>query len=508
MREENGEVNRPPQQEPAAGEFSPPPWPRVRAGADGGANRFAPDQPSPDQPFAEPAASRVPTSLPEPAREAPNPAVDAGGQGADSPTGSAAASAPAASPAPHPEASSPVESSRPSTAAKETRRKGPGWFGLATAMALTAFISIGAGVALSGGPLPDEISNPLEEPSPLDLQSGLVETVEETVATPDWAAVATAVRPATISIRSDGGGETGTGSGVIVVPDGTIITNYHVVANAMDGGDLTVILNDGRLYSAYVVGTDPTTDLAVVRLENPPEGLVAVNFADSDELVVGQPVMAVGSPLGLTDTVTLGIISALERPVLVTGEQNGGGLDPYSQLPEESGTVTEAIVTNAIQTDAPINPGNSGGPLFDDSGAIVGINSSIASRDTDSSSVGSIGLGFAIPSNLVKDITEQIIATGSAQHAMLGVQIASSAVQAEGMTRLGASVEGVVPGSAAEAAGVFTGDVIISIDGRVVTSGPSLTGFVRRHHPGDAVVLEVVRNGEVIELPATLQAKE
>jgi putative serine protease PepD len=340
--------------------------------------------------------------------------------------------------------------------------------------------------AMTGG------SSETTDSEPADV----VEPVEATEGAPDWQAVAAAVRPATVSILVEGATEAASGSGVIIDSSGHIITNHHVVSGAAQGGNITVTLHDGRLYSATITGTDPTTDLAVLTLDNPPTDLTAALLGDSSTLEVGQPVMAIGAPLGLADTVTTGIISALDRPVAVS-----------SSADSAAQAQTEVVVTNAIQIDASINPGNSGGPLFNAQGAVVGINSSIASMGSSSSEAGSIGLGFAIPVNLAKSVASQIIETGSAQHAMLGVQISTSSVLVGEDNRLGALVATVNPGSAAEAAGLIQGDVIVGINGSSVTSGPSLTGYVRRYSAGDQVTLDVVRNGVQQQVLVTLQQR-
>ncbi len=244
-----------------------------------------------------------------------------------------------------------------------------------------------------------------------------------TVANPDWEKVAEAVRPSVVAIKVQISGGEAEGSGVIVDTKGHILTNNHVVAGATQGG-ISVTLSDGRVFAATVAGTDPTTDLAVITLTNPPSDLVPAVLGDSSKVVVGEPVMAVGNPLGLSSTVTTGIVSALDRPVTTS--------DGSSQ----------AVVTNAIQIDAAINPGNSGGPLFNAQGEVVGITSSIASL---SQSSGSIGLGFAIPSNLANRIGAELLADGTASHALLGVELTDGQATADGVTRMGAKILSVSP---------------------------------------------------------------
>lgn len=377
------------------------------------------------------------------------------------------------------------------------RRGGPGWASLILGMILAVLVTLAVVFGVWGAQSPFASAPAITGGSSetIDSEPGdVVEPVEVTEGAPDWQAVAAAVRPATVSILVEGATEAASGSGVIIDSSGHIITNHHVVSGAAQGGAITVTLHDGRLYSATIVGTDSTTDLAVLTLDNPPTDLTAALLGDSATLEVGQPVMAIGAPLGLADTVTTGIISALDRPVAVSSSA-------------DSSAQSEVVVTNAIQIDASINPGNSGGPLFNAQGAVIGINSSIASMGSSSSEAGSIGLGFAIPVDLAKSVATQIIETGSAQHAMLGVQISTSSVLVGDENRLGALVATVNPGSAAEAAGLIQGDVIVGINGSAVTSGPSLTGYVRRYSAGDQVTLDVVRDGVQQQVLVTLQQR-
>lgn len=303
---------------------------------------------------------------------------------------------------------------------------------------------------------------------------------------PDWEAVAAAVRPSVvaISVRTTQG--EGAGSGVILDTEGHILTNNHVVAGA---DTVQVMLSDGRLYEATVVGTDPTTDLAVLELADPPDDLTPATLGTSEDVGVGESVMAVGNPLGLDSTVTTGIVSALDRPVTASAEGS-----------------SSATVTNAIQIDAAINPGNSGGPLFDSQGLVIGITSSIATLTGGQS--GSIGLGFAIPVDLATTIADQLIADGRAEHAFLGVTLNEGEGTANGVTRQGAQVVEVVPDTPAAGAGLQPGDVIVAIDDSAVGSAESLTGFVRQYASGDEVTLTVIRDGESIDLTVTLATRE
>jgi putative serine protease PepD len=304
---------------------------------------------------------------------------------------------------------------------------------------------------------------------------------------PDWQAVASAVQASVVAIQVSTGQGEAQGSGVIVDTDGHIVTNNHVVAGAQDD-KVQVTLTDGRIFTADVVGTDPTTDLAVIRLQDAPDDLTAAALGDSGEITVGDPVMAVGNPLGLANTVTTGIVSALDRPVSTS----------------ETGAA-EAVVTNAIQIDAAVNPGNSGGPLFDAQGRVIGITSSIA---TTSSESGSIGLGFAIPVNLADLIAGQLIEDGTAEHAFLGVGLSDTTATADGVTRSGAQVQSVTAGSPAAEAGVREGDVIVAIDGKAVAGAESLTGYVRAYPSGAEVTVTLVRDGASQDVDVTLAVRE
>lgn len=394
------------------------------------------------------------------------------------------------------------------TQPRRMKRRGPGWGALILAMILTAVLSVV--LTLSFGTGLTTFDRPHSQSNDPVTSGPTAPLVEQKEGASDWQAVANAVRPATVAIQVQAGNSGDTGSGVMWDADGHIVTNNHVVADAQGPETVTVSLNDGRLYHAEVVGTDPTTDLAVIKLQDAPSDLVSANFGSSDSLTVGEPVMAIGSPLGLSDTVTTGIISALDRPVAVKGtapRQSGDadlwGLQPNAQAQPEP------VITNAIQIDASINPGNSGGPLFDENGRVIGINSSIASLGPSESSAGSIGLGFAIPVDLVKNVATQLITNGKAEHAQLGVIIRSAAVSVDGVTRVGAEVADVVSDGAAASADIEVGDVIIKIDGHDVVSSRSLTGYVRRYNSGDEVTLVVARDGKAVDVPVTLkQAQE
>jgi putative serine protease PepD len=291
--------------------------------------------------------------------------------------------------------------------------------------------------------------------------------------------VANAVLPSVVKINVSGPQGSGSGSGVIISSDGEILTNNHVVALAGQGGTLAVNFNDGTARRATVVGTDPLTDLAVIKAQNI-SGLRPATIDTAGNVDVGEAVVAVGSPFGLQSTVTSGIISALNRPVSVS---------------ESQGTST---AYPAIQTDAAINPGNSGGPLVNMAGEVIGINSSIRTTgSTDpfggSSEGGSIGLGFAIPIDKVWPVVKQLRAGITPTHARLGVSVADASSNNGLLT--GAGIGSVNAGSAAQKAGLKRGDVITKVDDQPVDGADALVATIRGHRPGDTVTLTVVSGG-------------
>lgn len=305
----------------------------------------------------------------------------------------------------------------------------------------------------------------------------------------DWSSIAAAVSPAVVSIAVAGQLGSGSGSGVIWDSEGHIVTNAHVVEGARE---VQVTLNDGRSYSARVIGADPSSDLAVLALDTVPESVQPITVGDDSALSVGDPVMAVGNPLGLSGTVTTGIVSALDRPVT-------------TQASSQSGSAAAQVVTNAIQTSAAINPGNSGGALVNGAGELVGINSSIATLSSGfGGQSGSIGIGFAIPAVKVSLIAEQLIETGTAQHAFLGVGLGDGSAHYDGATLTGALVRTVEPGSPAEQAGIQVGDLILAIDDEQVPSSTALVGQVRERGAGQSATLELVREGALQQVDVEL----
>ena len=320
---------------------------------------------------------------------------------------------------------------------------------------------------------------------------------------PDWSVIAAAVSPSVVSITVTSTQSSGQGSGVIIDTKGHILTNNHVVTGAGAGSQLSVTLNDKRTYDATVVGTDPSTDLAVIKLTNAPKDLKAIALGDANAIKVGDQVMAVGNPLGLAGTVTTGIVSALNRPVTTSDQQQS---DPFGQQQ----SATDPVVTNAIQTSAAINPGNSGGALVNAGGQLIGINSAIASlgsSGSSSSQSGSIGIGFAIPVNEARSIAEQLIASGKATHPYLGVSSKDGVVADGSAKRAAAELTSVAAGSPGEAAGLRVGDSVTEVDGESIDGSLSLVAQVRERSVGDKVTLKILRDGQTKSISVTLTSK-
>lgn len=354
-------------------------------------------------------------------------------------------------------------------------------------------------------------------------------------------AVAAKASPSVVTISVAGNEGAGTGSGIILSDDGYVLTNTHVVT--LDGatGDPTIQVktNDGHLYEAELVGTDPLSDLAVIKLVDA-SGLTPLEFADSDQLNVGDTAIAIGAPLGLSGTVTNGIVSALNRSIDVAssaapatpddaqgdegssegegdgGQQGGEGDSPFDfffDIPEQGGGEAQQPSANAgrvslpvIQTDAAINPGNSGGALLDAEGRLIGVNVAILSAG-ESAEAGNIGVGFAVPSNLAERIANEIIEDGSASHGLLGATVTSAEAD-EKSTTVGALITDVTPGGAAEKAGLEEGDVVTEFNGTPITDQTDLTAQVRALAGGSKAELTVIRDGETQTVEVTLDTYE
>jgi putative serine protease PepD len=347
-------------------------------------------------------------------------------------------------------------------------------------------------------------------------------------------AVAEKASPSVVTISVTGSTAAGSGSGIVLSEDGYILTNNHVAT--LDGatGDATIQVRDnaGRLFTATIVGADPTVDLAVLKIDGA-SGMIPMEWGDSSKLNVGDAAIAMGAPLGLAGTVTTGIVSALNRSIQIassavpdtTPGENG---TPAPSTPDGSGpfdfwnfdfgqrdgqdgsspstkapTASRSISIPVIQTDAAINPGNSGGALLDSRGRLIGINVAIASAGGSSSAAGSIGVGFALPSNLAKRVSEEIIATGTATHGLLGAQV-SDAASEKGSTIVGALIQEAVAGGAAEKAGIQKGDVVVRFNGVPITDAIDITAQVRTMAAGSQADVEINRNGKMLTKQVTL----
>ncbi|MCT2022772.1 trypsin-like peptidase domain-containing protein [Corynebacterium sanguinis] len=336
------------------------------------------------------------------------------------------------------------------------------------AIALITSLLAGAGAGFAAGTISGKnnqayVSDTLDAEPATDNAPAPEGSVEEVAAT---------VLPAVVSISVNSQRGSAEGSGSIISADGYVLTNHHVIAEGAEGAEVAVTLNDGTTHPATYVASDVNTDVGVLKIEGV-ENLPVIRFGDSNELRVGQEVVAVGSPLGFSATVTSGIVSALNRPVRAA---QGGG---------------ESSLMDGIQTDAAINPGNSGGPLVDMNGNLVGMNSVIASMASGpQGAAGSIGLGFAIPANFAQRVAKQLIDTGEARQPMLGVQV--SIVDPTN----GAAVAAVEPGSPADAAGIKGGDVITRLNDRPIDSADALIAATRSRDFGETVTLEVRSEGD------------
>ncbi len=362
---------------------------------------------------------------------------------------------------------------------KQPKQRGAGFVALVTVLALI----VGGVAGLGGAALYGALTKDDDPISSLQDDTGS----DEAAPTGQVEKVAKAVLPSTTQINVTGGGQAGSGTGIIMSSDGEILTNNHVVEAAANGGSITVSFSDGTNAKAEIVGRDPKTDLAVIKAEGK-TGLKPAKFGKSSDLKVGQEVVAIGSPFGLESTVTQGIVSALNRPV---ASSDGSGAN--------------ATVFPAVQTDAAINPGNSGGPLVDLAGRVIGINSAIRSGGSSGGSAGSIGLGFAIPVDLAKNVAERLVKGEKVEHAQIGITV-SPAVSSDDITGVGAEVERVASGSAGDKAGIKKGDVITSVNGDPIGSSNALVASIRAYQPGEKVTLTVRSGDETKKVEVTLDS--
>ena len=315
---------------------------------------------------------------------------------------------------------------------------------------------------------------------------------------------ASTAQPSVVTISVSSGSSGGNGSGEFLTADGYILTNTHVVT--LDGSTASPIIEvktyDGHVYQAKLIGTDPTNDLAVIKIDANVQ-FRPIAFADSDKVNVGDNVVAIGAPLGLSNTVTKGIVSALNRTIQVSSSaapdnSSGGGLQFWNN---NSGK--PAVNLDVIQTDAAINPGNSGGALVNDKGQLIGVNVAIASAGSSGS--GSIGVGFAIPSNVAKRIAAEIMKSGSASHGLLGAGVvdATSSQNAASFST-GAEVKEVTANGAASNAGIKVGDVIVKVGDKSIASASELMAAVRQLPAGSKTSVELVRDGKNVTVQVTL----
>lgn len=397
-----------------------------------------------------------------------------------------------------------------------TKEKSRG--GTRVAAFIVAAALVGGVAGFGGGAL---LTGLQDSPSSGTAQGPQTVTVNNPGSVNETTAVATEALPSVVTIEVAGSQEAGSGSGVIISKDGYVLTNTHVVTLGGAAADPTirVTTSDGRIYDATVVGTDPIYDLAVIKLTDA-EGLTPIEFADSSKLNVGDTAVALGAPLGLANSVTTGIVSALNRSIQIASSalpdsssedapqqqapEDGQSEGPFQfDLPGNSGQqATESISIAVIQTDAAINHGNSGGALVNSKGELIGINVAIASSGSSEES-GSIGIGFAIPSNIAKRVADEIIADGAATHGLLGASV-RDASGVEGATEAGAYIAEVTDGGAAAAAGLQAGDVVTNFNGVPITSATDLTAQVRAAAADSTADVTYVRNGKQSQIEVTL----
>lgn len=390
----------------------------------------------------------------------------------------------------------PVGQPQPATPAKPRRRAG------LVVTSLVAAALLGGAAGFGGGALAVSQQQPQTQSAPGADATG------ETVSDPETIAdIAAAAGPSVVTVQASSSSGSGEGSGVAVAAGGYIVTNNHVVTLDGQAADATITVetSDGRLLAAEIVGTDPVVDLAVIKVD---AELPVITFAASDDVRVGDTAIAIGAPLGLSNSVTDGIVSAVDRGLRIASSAAPSEEDQSQQQPfgfwQPDGTqaAQQDISIPVVQTDASINPGNSGGALLNAAGQLVGVNVAIASMGQSSGSSGSIGIGFAIEANLVQRVVDEIIADGSASHGLLGASV--SDVTDASVGTVGALVRETTEGGAAAAAGLQAGDVITEIEGQPVTGATDATAQVRAHAAGDTVSVTYLRDGQEAEAEVTL----
>ena len=400
--------------------------------------------------------------------------------------------------------------------AKDSKQRGGG---VRIAALVVAAALVGGVAGFGGGAIVNGLGNP---PSTGSAEGPQTVTVNNPGSVNETTAVATTALPSVVTIEVAGSQEAGSGSGVIISDDGYVLTNTHVVTlgGAVADPTIKVTTSDGRIYDATVVGTDPIYDLAVVKLKDAKD-LTPITFADSSKLNVGDTTVALGAPLGLSNSVTTGIVSALNRSIQIASSalpdsssqdapeqqqtpDDGQGQGPFQfDLPGNSNQQSsETISIAVIQTDAAINHGNSGGALVNSKGELIGINVAIASSGNSEDS-GSIGIGFAIPSNIAKRVSEEIIENGSATHGLLGASVRDAA-SVEGSDQAGAYIAEVTDGGAAAAGGLQKGDIVTEFNGVPITGASDLTAQVRAAAADSTAKVTYVRSGKQYEIEVTL----
>ncbi|MCS3441779.1 S1C family serine protease [Microbacterium phyllosphaerae] len=467
----------------------------------------APQIPTPT--FEAPAAQGSPA-----AQTVPQPYFGAPGQQVPSHPGAPTATAPGAAFGIHTAA----QTGQPVDGATKVKQQKPR-AGVKFAAIVVAAALVGGVAGFGGGAILNGISN---QNSTGVAQGPETVTVNNPGSVNETTAVATAALPSVVTIEVAGSDQAGSGSGVIISDDGYVLTNTHVVTlgGAVADPTIRVTTSDGRIFTATVVGTDPIYDLAVIKLEGAKD-LTPIDFADSSKLNVGDTAVALGAPLGLSNSVTTGIVSALNRSIQIASSalpdsssedapqdeqtpDQGDGQGPFQfDLPgNTSQQSSESISIAVIQTDAAINHGNSGGALVNSKGQLIGINVAIASSGSSEES-GSIGIGFAIPANIAQRVSEEIIADGAASHGLLGasVQDAASVKDAEVS---GAYIADVTDGGAAAAGGLKADDIVTAFNGVPITNASDLTAQVRAAAAGSDAKVTYIRGGKEYEIDVTL----
>lgn len=399
------------------------------------------------------------------------------------------------------------------TKTKDTKPRG----GVKLAAIVVAAALVGGVAGFGGGAIWNAVGNP---PSTGVAEGPSTVTVNNPGSVNETTAVAAKALPSVVTIEVAGSSEAGSGSGVIISDDGYVLTNTHVVTlgGAVADPTIRVTTSDGRIFDATVVGTDPIYDLAVIKLTGAKD-LTPIEFADSSKLNVGDTTVALGAPLGLANSVTTGIVSALNRSIQIASSalpDSSAEDAPQEEAPEEGEQgpfqfdlpgngqqqSTESISIAVIQTDAAINHGNSGGALVNSKGELIGINVAIASSGSSEES-GSIGLGFSIPSNIAQRVSEEIIADGSATHGLLGASVQDAAA-VEGADVAGAYIAEVTDGGAAAAGGLKADDIVTAFNGVPITSASDLTAQVRAAAGGSEAKVTYIRGDKEYEIDVTL----